>query len=573
LKTYGTATLKSGKWVIDAEPHVVMRLKRVFGSVGKRRQGKIRIKDTFDTCRDLAWFLERYPLEVTPRDYLEKRAAEHRERESVVDKLLSGQVTARDFQLAIPPREYQRVAAELALASRGLLLADDLGLGKTCSSICMLSDARTRPALVVAPTHLQRQWAEEIARFAPHLETHILKKGTPYDYTDAKRRRKQAPGQLSLVKPHPDVLICNYHKLAGWVDALTPVLKSIIFDEVADLRRGPESAKGAAALQLAESVDYRLGTSATPIYNYGGEIFHILQAVRPGALGERTEFLEEWCDGSGGDKPRLKEPAAFGAHLRNEGLMLRRTREDVGRELPELTHAPHTVDADPDALNSIQSSAAELAKVILGETDHALEKGDQFRAGGELDGLVRQATGIAKAPYVADFVRMLVESGERVVLYGWHRAVYKIWQDRLSGYSPALYTGSESESQKTEAKRRFCDGETPILIISLRAGAGLDGLQYSGCRTVVFGELDWSPAVHQQCVGRVHRDGQTGSVIAYYLIADVGADPIIADVLQVKKAQLYGVRDAGEDVIENYDAGGANVRALAEQYLRKGRAA
>jgi hypothetical protein len=45
--------------------------------------------------------------------------------------------------------------------------------------------------------------------------------------------------------------------------------------------------------------------------------------------------------------------------------------------------------------------------------------------------LLRQATGIAKAPFVADFVRLLVESGEKVLLYGWHREVYSIWRDKL----------------------------------------------------------------------------------------------------------------------------------------------
>ena len=78
---------------------------------------------------------------------------------------------------------------------------------------------------------------------------------------------------------------------------------------------------------------------------------------------------------------------------------------------------------------------------------------------------------------MADFVRLLVESGEKVVLYGWHREVYSIWLDRLKDLNPAMYTGSESVPQKDEAKRRFVAGETFVFIISLRAGAGLDGLR------------------------------------------------------------------------------------------------
>lgn len=568
MKTYGKATLKKGKWVIEAEPHVVLRLKRVFASLGRRDRGKLRLSDTIDNCRELAWFCERYPLEITPRDYLEQRAAEHRERESVVAELLAGTVTAREFQLALPPREYQRMAAELALRSRGLLVGDEVGLGKTATAICVMTDPSTRPALVVAPAHLQRQWQDEIRRFAPALETHILKRSEPYDYTAIKtRRRKGCESQLALVKPHPDVLICTYAKLAGWADTLKGVVKSVFYDEAHELRRGTESQKGQAAMLLAAHVSCRVGLSATPIFNYGGEFWNVMEALRPGALGEYSEFTEAWCTG-GGDKPKLKEPKAFGSYVRDAGLMLRRTRAEVGRELPPLLKAPHHIDADEGALDAIASPAAELARIIL-EKSAGQEKGTQFRASGELDAMVRQATGLAKAVHVAAFVRMLVENGEKVVLAGWHHRVYDIWRERLADYSPAIYTGRESPNQKDEAKRRFCAGETPVLILSLRSGAGIDGLQYSGCRTVVFGELDWSPAVHEQFAGRVHRDGQEQSVIAYYLIANTGADPIIADVLGVKRAQLEGLLDPKGAGLERLDTGGANIRRLAEEYLKK----
>lgn len=565
--SYGTAKLIDGKWVIDALPHVALRLKRVFGSIARNDEGMLRISDTIDTCRDLAWFCERYPLDVHPREYLERRSAEYLEREDLVAKLLAGQVEPAPFKLRFPPRDYQRIAAELALRSHGLLVADDLGLGKTVVAITLLTDPRTRPALVVTQKHLQRQWADEIATFAPHLETHILKQGTPYDYS-----RDGRSAQLAFIKPHPDVLITNYHKLDGWQETLAPVIRTVVYDEVQELRGGPSRAgkpiaKNIAAAYLSSRVDYRLGLSATPIYNYGGEIFHVLNALRPGSLGELDEFLTEHCS-RGVEKPTLKDPPAFGSYLRDAGLMIRRTKADVGRELPELVKVPHQVDADEGVLKAIETPARELARLILG--DKKLARGEAFNAGGKLDGLVRQATGVAKAPYVAEFVRMLAESGEKVVLFGWHHTVYKIWKEKLTSFGPALFTGDESEKQKHDAKKRFCSGDTPILIISLRSGAGLDGLQYSGCRTVVFGELDWSPAVLEQCIGRVRRDGQHESVLAYYMLADVGCDPIMADVLSLKKAQLEGLRDpSGPSTREVLDTTGTHIKKLAERYLRR----
>jgi hypothetical protein len=112
-----------------------------------------------------------------------------------------------------------------------------------------------------------------------------------------------------------------------------------------------------------------------------------------------------------------------------------------------------------------------------------------------------------------------------------------------------MFTGSESPVQKEEARQAFLSDQGSVLIMSLRAGAGIDGLQHK-CRTVVFGELDWSPGVHEQCVGRIHRDGQPDPVVAYFLVSDFGADPIIVDVLGVKRAQIDGVRDPNAALVE-----------------------
>jgi SNF2 family DNA or RNA helicase len=104
--------------------------------------------------------------------------------------------------------------------------------------------------------------------------------------------------------------------------------------------------------------------------------------------------------------------------------------------------------------------------------------------------------------------------------------------------------------------------------MSLRSGAGVDGLQ-GHCHIAVFGELDWSPGVHEQCIGRVHRDGQNDPCVAYFLIAEDGADPVIADVLGVKREQIEGVRNPNHALIERLDTGENNIRRLAREFLAK----
>ena len=170
---------------------------------------------------------------------------------------------------------------------------------------------------------------------------------------------------------------------------------------------------------------------------------------------------------------------------------------------------------------------------------------------------------------VAEFVRMLLETDdEPVVLFGWHRAVYDIWLDKLAEFKPVLYTGTESPNQKQASIDRFLRGESRVLIMSLRSGAGVDGLQ-DVCSRVVFGELDWSPGAIDQCVGRVDRERQARPVMAYFLVSEEGADPVMKDVLGLKSAQLEGTMDPDGDALLMRTVDPEHIKKLAEAYLHK----
>ena len=582
-KTYGNIDFdpRQKRWFIVCQAHVSLRFKRVFARVSETSYGTHALTDTADNARDLEWFLDRYAMVLTSRAkaHMQRRADEYRERASVVEKLLAGRGRHAKVDLALPLRDYQQTAVAMVRAMKGLLLADELGLGKTLVGIAVIAHADARPALVVAQTHLLTQWVAEFAKFAPAIRTHILKKGTPYDLT---------AGPRGAVLPTPEVLIASYQKLSGWTEALREYgLKTVVFDEAQELRLNT-SQKYAAAKYIASDATYRLEMTATPIFNQGDEFHSVLDIVRPDALGSRSEFLRERCrDPNRNGSAAIVDPKAFGEHVREEGLMLRRTRQEVGRELPPLTRVPHYVDAHLGALHEVSAACRELALYILGQgekPEHLLrpvqegDEGDPVEASSrnsghllasrELSWRLRQATGLAKAPFVADFVRMIVESGERVVLYGWHREVYRIWMERLANLSPVLYTGSETPREKDVAKEDFIAGRARILVMSLRSGAGLDGLQ-AACRTVVHGELDWAYGVHEQGEGRVYRDGQSDPVLSYFLTTDVGSDPVVMDALGIKREQLEGVRDPNAALVRKLQIDPERVKRLAEAYLQQ----
>lgn len=556
---YGSATLDSTSaagpfWSIACEPFVAMRLKQVCSAINKRSVGELRLTHTPEHCRELLWFTQRYPLAVSPIEALTEGARSHEEHVVLLRDIVAGHTPPVAVDLALPPRAYQAKVATLARASRGLLAGDEVGLGKTVEGIAAISDPAYLPALVVAPNHLLVQWRDQLATFAPHLRAWITPGGKPMPLP-----RVNGSG--------PDVIITSYLRLHGWAQVLGEYVRAVVYDEVHELRR-PDSKKYAAAQHLAglPTIRLRLGLSATPICNYGGELFHVFETLAPGRLGSRVEFLREWCHEHGGDKAVIRQPDAFGSWLRDQGLFIRHTRAEVGRELPPVTTTVQQVECHTERLAEVGEQVRELARILLssGTTNQ-----ERWRAGGELDWRLRQATGIAKAPFAADVVRLLVESGEPVLLAGWHRAVYDIWLDRFkaAGLRVACYTGDETDDEKQAARAAWIAGDLDVLMISLRSGAGLDGLQTRGS-VVVVGELDWSPAVLEQLVGRLHRDGQGRPVMVYYLVTDDGADPVMAEALGLKRSQLDGVLQRTSNPLAAQRDGG-HLKRLAAQFLKE----
>ena len=524
------------------EPHVAMIAKRVFPKlpvVGSR----FTLAHTPQNCYELRWFLQRYPLVVDQLDALEQGALQHEERIMRLDTMLDRTYTPREFEMAIPPRVYQKVAAELAIAAEGLLLADDVGLGKTASSIAAMTHAATQPVLVVTLAPLQKQWEREINRFAPKLFTHILKRCELYELPKRDGRG-------------PDVIITSYAKMPSWCDVMAEYCNMIVLDECQECRHSG-SQRYTAIKVVTSAVKYRLGLSATPIYNFGGEMWNVMEQLTPGELGSFVEFDREWLV-----EGRLKDPDAFGAFLRDRRLMLRRTAKEVDRELPKITKITVPVDSNPDAIKAVEGRAGELARLIL---NGGGQRGDAMQAASEFDVMLRQATGLAKAPYVAEFCRMLLTQKIPTVLFGWHHAVYEIWMEKLKDFKPALYTGLQSLNKKQSAVDSFIKGETDLLILSLRAGAGLDGLQ-KRCCTTVHGEFDWSPGVIEQNIGRVARDQQEHAVMSYMMMADVGTDPLMAETLGLKADQIEGIRGR-KTVLQRSVNSGETLKKLARQFL------
>lgn len=556
-KTYGTVFVLGDHYIFDAEPHVMSKVRSILSGtsvskeiyVGKFTHSPVSISITMNNSKDILWIANRFPLDIPSgcMDSLNRLSSEY-------DNITQAIAFSEADTSWNPPDSFLKLNPDIKLGnhqisfynmqrkSKRMLLADKMGLGKTFSAASVLGNPECRPALIVVPTHVLTQWDNELHRLYPDITTHVIRKG---DYD----------------KPIPnvDAIVIAYSRVFNWVDyILKKPLKTLIMDEVHEIRHCGTN-KQAACLSISQKVQNCIGLSGTPIFNYGNEIHSVIDTISPGSLGSYSEFSKEWCDWSS----KIREPAVLNSYLKSLGLMLRRSPEQAGFDIGKASKNVITIDADLHALDKIRDVAKMLAISVL---SGKIEESDSAK---EFDVKLRHATGVAKARPVAEFCKMILSQGDKVVLAGWHRDVYDIWLNELKEYNPVMFTGSETTAQKEKAKKEFIDGNVKVFIISLRSGAGLDGLQLASSK-MVFGELDWSPHVMDQVLGRLDRPGQTEHVQAFYLTISDGSDPIIMGINSKKRNQHDGLIEGKEGDVSLLETTSSpnRIREMAEGYLK-----
>ena len=539
-------------WTIKGEPCVTELAKRLFPGCDGHGRGEARFTAHRRIVGELNWLMLRYPLEVAERDRdrWEKALSEARDyaerRERALTLPETAEPPAGTFTGALLP--FQKQGLSFLLGARRCLLADEMGLGKTVQALAFLATTAAYPAILVVPPHLVRNWQREIARFLPDApRVHVVRGLSPYPL------------------PEADIYIAHYLILRGWKEVLPGFgFRTAVFDEIQELRRNGTGKYSAASL-ISEACENVIGLSGTPIYNNGGEIWNVVNILDFHFLGDWESFTREWCYAYRSDV--VAKPDLLGAHLRREGLMLRRLKGDVLTELMPKRRLVQEIDWDDKVYRTLMEPVAAQLKLLRATDDpsrRALIEDDICQR-------ERQATGLAKAPYVAAFVKALVESGEKVLLMAHHHAVMDVYKSDLKTLKPRFITGRESDKQKDEAVRLFMGGETDLICLSLRSASGLN-LQRATC--VVFGELDWSPAVHSQAEDRAHRIGQKDSLLCYYLVSPRGSDRDMQDALGLKVSQFVSIMGDTEPDRDTRDflqsEARARIKAVVERLENEG---
>ncbi|WP_369274287.1 SNF2-related protein [Streptomyces sp. R11] len=453
--------------------------------------------------------------------------------------------TLRDYQL--------RGLAWLDLmTSLGLggCLADDMGLGKTITVIALhLKRARTTPTLVVCPASLLGNWQREITRFAP---------GVPV-------RRFHGPDR-TLEDMDGGFVLTTYGTMRSAAPTLAQHTWGMVVADEAQHVKNPYSATAKALRTIPTPA--RVALTGTPVENNLSELWALLDWTTPGLLGPLKSFrarharaVENGEDEEAVDRlARLVRP-----------FLLRRKKSDPGivPELPPKTETDHPVP--------LTREQAALYEAVVRESMYVIETAEGMARKGlvlklltslkqicdhpalylkeaEAAGSDRLAARSGKLTLLDELLdTLLAEDGSALVftqyvgmarLIASHLAARAVPVDLLHGGTPV--------PERERMVDRFQSGETPVLVLSLKAAG--TGLNLTRAGHVVHFDRWWNPAVEEQATDRAYRIGQTQPVQVHRLITEGTVEDRIAEMLESKRALADAILGTGESALTELTA-------------------
>ena len=441
-------------------------------------------------------------------------------------------------------RPYQRVGvawlAQQTEHGMGAVLADDMGLGKTLQTLVFLEWQRRRgesgPALVVCPTSLLSNWRDEAQRFYPDWKV-IIQHGPA---------RKETWNVLASA----DLVLTTYALLGRDAEKYAEhTFRAVVLDE-ASLIRNPDAQIAKAAHTVRGKS--KIALTGTPVENSARDLWSVFQFIQPGYLGSRQDFRQRF------ELPLANGDTAIASrlHKRLQPFFLRRLKTDVAKDLPARMELTEWCE--------MEGSQAELYNAILRESrdnlaDTIKKQGFAKARVGVLTALLRlrqvccdpslvyeksahgngadSNVGSAKRERFRELVREAVEGGHRVLVFSQFVGMLERLREDIESMELTCGWLTGNSVDRGEQVRRFQAGETPIFLLSLKAGGY--GLTLTAADMVILYDPWWNPAVEAQAIDRAHRIGQAKVVTAYRLAVRGTVEEKILR-LQSKKRELAG---------------------------------
>jgi superfamily II DNA or RNA helicase len=489
--------------------------------------------------------------------------------------------TAGSARIDLRPWQLEPARAAIAGASR-LLLADDVGLGKTIQAGLILAELTVRGlaqrVLVLTPASLRAQWAAELS----------AKFGLVAAVFDSSALAEAAAKLPFGVNPWKtaSVIVSSIDlvKRSEVRSALDEVpFDVLVVDEAHHLT--PGSDRSALVVDLAARTPWLVLATATPhsgdeaayrfLQHLGAEPTPLVTFCRRATdVDDRRLRRDLWL----GVRPTSDEHLLLNATLRYQQV-LRVSGGDQAAYLVATVIARRAASLAAAAHRTLERRLA-LLKGAAHETQEPLP----WDEGDGLDGMVSdQVLGVRGMPNCTEELawldrlvgmaraaanrssklrileRLVRRSREPLIVFSEFRDVAIDVADRLSSLtSVALIHGGVPARDRHDRIREFIRGNTRILVTTDAAGEGLN-LQ-ARCRLVVNLELPWNPWRLEQRVGRVDRIGQQHRVHALHLYYRDSFEEVV-------RAGLDRRRRAATNAIRASTPGTARPFAHVERWL------
>lgn len=438
-------------------------------------------------------------------------------------------------------RPYQKEGFQwmcrLANWGAGACLADDMGLGKTLQAIAFfLSKAEEGPALVVAPASVVPNWESEIKKFAPSLNTIVL--------NNAENRNEA----IQNAGPY-NVVLTTY----GLLNTESAILSeknwtTVCLDE-AHIIKNKETKMSSAAMRL--NANYKIILTGTPIQNHLGELWNLFHFINPGLLGTFESFKKKFTIPitQDGNKERQK---ALRKMIRP--FILRRSKRDVIEDLPDKTEVILPIELSKEEMTMYEAMRLKTVEEIQSSSKVDVSILSEItklrRAACSMSLINTNWKGTdSKLQAFMDIVANFKAEGNRMLVFSQFTSFLEIVRKKLDDAGePYLYLdGSTSIKQREKLVGEFRRGETPLFLISLKAG-GL-GLNLPEANYVVHLDPWWNPAIEQQATDRAYRIGQQKAVTVYHLVAK--------NTIEEKIRRLHRTKqDLADSLLEGSDIAG-----------------
>lgn len=428
-------------------------------------------------------------------------------------------------------RDYQKKGIQwfqmLHYYGFGGILADDMGLGKTLQTIAFLSSQvqADTSVLILAPSGLIYNWADEFQKFAPDLDVAVVH--------GLKSHRE------SILAENHQIYVTSYATFRQDSEIYRDLSFDFLFLDEAQVMKNAQTKIAQSLRRFVVPSVFAL--SGTPIENHLGELWSIFQIVLPGLLPAKKEFM----------KLSTERVAQF-----IKPFVMRRKKEEVLTELPDLIEVVYKNELE-DQQKAIYLAQLQQMQERLGQVSDSEFQRNRVEI---LTGLMRLRQicdtpalfmedyqgESGKLDSLRDLLVQIAEGGHRVLIFSQFRGMLDRIEQELPdlGLTSFKITGSTPSQERQEMTKAFNQGERDVFLISLKAGGV--GLNLTGADTVILVDLWWNPAVESQAIGRAHRMGQEQAVEVYRLVTRGTIEEKIQELQEKKKNLVSEILDGTE---------------------------